>query len=142
MDALPVTETASISYKSQNEGVMHACGHDGHMAGLLAASKILHSQKSALKGSVKLIFQPAEEGYAGAKEMIIDGCLRGDSGFGPEVDEIYGIHLWSYNALGEVGCTNGPIMAASDTFEIEVRGQGGHGGFCFVSIMTCARMAL
>lgn len=125
MDALPVTETASVDYKSQNEGVMHACGHDGHMAGLLAAAKILFAQRSEIKGCVKLIFQPAEEGYAGAKEMINDGCLGGE--MGPEVDSIYGIHLWSFGPLGDVGCTDGPIMAASDTFNIEVRGKGGHG---------------
>ena len=127
MDALPITETAPIDYISKNEGVMHACGHDGHMAGLLAAAKILVGQKSELKGVIKLIFQPAEEGYAGAREMIVDGCLGGD--MGPEVDAIYGLHLWSYGNLGEIGCTDGPIMAASDTFNIEVRGKGGHGRF-------------
>jgi len=125
MDALPITETADIAYKSQNVGVMHACGHDGHMASLLGAAKVLFAQRNELRGSVKLIFQPAEEGYAGAREMINDGCLGGD--MGPEVDSIYGIHLWSFAALGVIGCTDGPIMAASDTFEIEVRGKGGHG---------------
>jgi amidohydrolase len=129
MDALPITETAEIDYRSQNVGVMHACGHDGHMAGLLAAAKVLYAERSQMKGSVKLIFQPAEEGYAGAREMINDGCLGGS--MGPEVDSIYGIHLWSYVALGVVGCTNGPVMAASDTFEIEVRGKGGHGEYLY-----------
>lgn len=94
MDALPITETADIPYKSRNEGVMHACGHDGHMAGLLAAAKILFAQRSQITGVVKLIFQPAEEGYAGAPEMIKDGCL--EEGFqGPRVDFVYGLHLWS-----------------------------------------------
>lgn len=125
MDALPLSETADVEYKSQNEGVMHACGHDGHMAALLAAAKVLFAQRDELKGSVKLIFQPAEEGFAGAREMIMDGCLG--KVMGPEVDSIYGIHLWSFSALGEVGCSHGPIMAASDKFEIQVRGKGGHG---------------
>ena len=94
MDALPITETSDIPFKSQNEGVMHACGHDGHMAGLLAAAKILFQQRDTLHGIVKLIFQPAEEGYAGAPEMIKDGCLE-DGPQGPRVDAIYGLHLWS-----------------------------------------------
>lgn len=94
IDALPITETAAIDYKSQNEGVMHACGHDGHITGLLAAAKLLWNEREGLKGIVKLVFQPAEEGYGGAPEMIKDGVLE-DGKCGPRVDEIYGIHLWS-----------------------------------------------
>ena len=94
MDALPVQETADIPFRSVNDGVMHACGHDGHVAGLLATAKVLNAQKATLKGVVKLIFQPAEEGYHGAKEMMIDGCLE-EGKQGPRVDSIYGIHLWS-----------------------------------------------
>jgi amidohydrolase len=110
MDALPLTETADVDYKSTNPGVMHACGHDGHMASLLTAAKVLFHNRSELSGkfmlrcvvnlatirwigSVKLIFQPAEEGYAGAREMIKDGCL--DATMGPRVDFIYGIHIWA-----------------------------------------------
>lgn len=126
MDALPVTETATIDYKSQNEGVMHACGHDGHMAGLLCAAKVLFNQRDALHGVVKLVFQPAEEGYGGAREMIKDGCLE-DGPLGPRVDAIYGLHLWSFDRLGNIGCREGPVMAASDKFEIHVKGKGGHG---------------
>lgn len=126
MDALPVTETADVPYKSSNPGVMHACGHDGHVSGLLATAKVLFSQKHTLKGVVKLIFQPAEEGHHGAKEMIEDGCLE-EGRLGPRVDSIYGIHLWSVTALGNVLCSEGPVMAASDKFTIEVGGKGGHG---------------
>ena len=94
IDALPVTETAPIDYISQNIGVMHACGHDGHITGLLAAAKVLNSQKNSMKGVVKLLFQPAEEGYGGAKVMIDDGCLE-DGIYGPRVDFVYGLHIWS-----------------------------------------------
>ena len=94
MDALPINEVNNLEYKSRNEGVMHACGHDGHMAGLLATAKVLFNERETLSGVVKLIFQPAEEGFAGAPEMIKDGCL--DEGLlGPNVDAIYGLHLWS-----------------------------------------------
>jgi len=126
MDALPITETADIPWKSTNEGVMHACGHDGHMAGLLITAKVLYAERARLRGVVKLLFQPAEEGYGGAKEMINDGVLE-EGRFGPRVDSIYGIHLWSVRDLGEVLATEGAIMAASDKFEINVGGSGGHG---------------
>eukprot|EP00756_Hemistasia_phaeocysticola_P043804 Hpha_TRINITY_DN17378_c0_g1::TRINITY_DN17378_c0_g1_i1::g.137882::m.137882 len=122
MDALPLPETADIPYKSQHDGCMHACGHDGHMAALLAVAKLLVGKTKSMKGCVKLIFQPAEEGYAGAKAMMEDGVLEN-----PRVDHIYGIHLWSYNAVGEVGVSQGPVMAASDRFLIDVHGKGGHG---------------
>ena len=120
MDALPIQETGSVSYKSKHDGIMHACGHDGHTAMLLGAAKILSKKKSMLKGTLKFIFQPGEEGYFGAKHMIEDGCLKG-------VDEIYGIHLWNYQPYGEVGVKPGPILAAADKFFINIRGIGGHG---------------
>tara|TARA_B100000029_G_C17538624_1_gene945817 strand:- start:281 stop:1462 length:1182 start_codon:yes stop_codon:yes gene_type:complete len=120
MDALPIQETSNFSYKSKNDGVMHACGHDGHIAMLLGAAKALNKIKSNIKGTIKLIFQPAEEGPAGALHMINEGALKG-------VDEIYGIHLWNYQEIGTVGIKEGPIMAAADTFEITINGIGGHG---------------
>jgi amidohydrolase len=126
MDALPILESADIPYISQNPGVMHACGHDGHMTSLLAAAKVLMANRSRIKGVVKLVFQPAEEGYGGAPEMIKDGCLE-EGPQGPKVDSIYGIHLWSPLAVSKVACKDGPFMASSDKFEIEVKGSGGHG---------------
>jgi amidohydrolase len=126
MDGLPLTETADIPYKSTHEGVMHACGHDGHMTSLLATAKVLHQTRESFKGVVKLVFQPAEEGLGGAPEMIKDGVLE-DGPCGPRVDSIYGIHIWSACHVGGVECSEGPVMAASDRFDISVRGKGGHG---------------
>ena len=120
MDALPIQEIGDLEYKSKNEGVMHACGHDGHMAILLGTANVLSKNKKIKKGKIRFIFQPAEEGGGGARYMIEDGCLEG-------VDEIYGLHLWNYQPLGEIGVKDGPIMAAADMFDIIVKGKGGHG---------------
>ncbi len=120
MDALPIQEIGDLEYKSKNEGVMHACGHDGHMAILLGTANVLSKNKKIKKGKIRFIFQPAEEGGGGARYMIDDGCLEG-------VDEIYGLHLWNYQPLGEIGVKEGPIMAAADMFDIIVKGKGGHG---------------
>ena len=120
MDALPIKETSNISYKSKNEGIMHACGHDGHMAMLLGAARILALKKTKLEGKVKFIFQPAEEGLGGAEYMIKDNVLDG-------VDAIYGAHLWNYQPTGTIGVKSGPVMAAADLFEIIIKGRGGHG---------------
>ena len=120
MDALPIQEVGDLKYKSKNEGVMHACGHDGHMAILLGAANALSKNKKLKKGKVRFIFQPAEEGAGGARYMIKDGCLD-------QVDEIYGLHLWNYQPVGEIGVKSGPIMAAADMFDIIIKGKGGHG---------------
>ena len=120
MDALPIQETSDISYKSKNDGIMHACGHDGHTAMLLGTAEALSKQTTKLNGTVKFFFQPAEEGQGGAQYMIEDGALDG-------VDSAYGIHLWNYQKYGTVGVKPGPIMAAADIFEITIHGKGGHG---------------
>jgi len=120
MDALPMQETSGLDFASVNDGVMHACGHDGHMAMLLGAAKSLSEQSHRLHGTVRFIFQPAEEGAGGARYMIEDGCLD-------NIDEIYGIHLWNYQPVGEVGIKEGPVLAAADMFDITIKGIGGHG---------------
>jgi len=120
MDALPMQETSDVPYKSINDGIMHACGHDGHTAMLLGTAEALSKKAEKLNGTVKFFFQPAEEGQGGAKYMIEDGALDG-------VDEVYGIHLWNYQKYGTIGVKKGPIMAAADIFEITIHGKGGHG---------------
>jgi len=120
MDALPIQETSNIPYKSINDGVMHACGHDAHTAMLLGAAEVLSKMKNKIKGEIHFIFQPAEEGYAGAKFMIADGAID-------NVDEIYGMHVWNYQKSGTIGVKTGPVMAAADMFTIDIKGIGGHG---------------
>ena len=120
MDALPIQETSDLSYKSVNDGVMHACGHDAHTAILLVAAEILSKNIEQISGKIKFIFQPAEEGFGGAKFMIDDGALEG-------VEEIYGLHVWNYQESGTIGLKSGPVMAAADKFEIIINGIGGHG---------------
>ncbi len=120
MDALPVEETTDHGFPSENPGVMHACGHDGHMAILMGAARLLAARREALPGSVVFLFQPAEEKPpGGARAMIEDGGLEG-------VDSIFGIHLWQPLPTGVVGLRVGAFMAQSDNFEVVVRGHGGH----------------
>ncbi len=120
MDALEIFELNELDFRSEIDGMMHGCGHDGHTAMLLGAAKILMSKRDELRGTVKLLFQPAEEYVQGAKVMIKDGCLDG-------VDGILGIHLWADLPTGVVSVEAGPRMASSDNFVINVKGKGGHG---------------
>jgi amidohydrolase len=120
-DALPIQDEKEVEYKSRIPGVMHACGHDIHTAALLGVAKVLSEVKDEIEGNVVFIHQFAEEKIpGGAKSMIEDGCLDG-------VDVIYGAHVWSTDPIGTIGVGEGPMMAAMDTFEIEVFGKGGHG---------------
>jgi len=122
MDALPIQDAKTVEYASTVPGIMHACGHDGHTSALLGAAELLAETRSEWNGSIRLLFQPAEEiPPGGAQAMIRDGALEG-------VDEIYGIHLWSQFPVGTVQTVAGPIMAASDEFRITITGKGGHGG--------------
>ncbi len=123
MDALPVTENTGVEYASQNEGIMHACGHDGHMAIGLTVAKLLAENYQDLPGQIKFIFQPAEEGLGGAQRMIEAGVLED-----PKPDIVLGLHLWNEKEVGWLGISDGPVMSASETFQIEIKGKGGHGG--------------
>ncbi|RAK07900.1 amidohydrolase [Halanaerobium saccharolyticum] len=120
MDALELEEKNEIEYKSQNEGLMHGCGHDGHSASLLTAAKILNDLKDEFAGTVKLIFQPGEEIAVGAKTMVEEGVVK-------DVNAIFGIHIWNDLESGKISVESGPRMASVNQFIIHVKGKGGHG---------------
>ena len=127
MDALPIIEDTGAEYASQTDGVMHACGHDGHTAIGLTVAKMLHAHREELAGSVKFCFQPSEEGHngeevGGAEMMMRDGLLDH-----PKVDKILSLHLWNEKPLGWVHVAKGPVMAGAEQFKIKLIGKGGHG---------------
>jgi amidohydrolase len=121
MDALPITEETGVAYASSKPGVMHACGHDGHTANLLGAARILAGRAKEIRGNVKLIFQPAEEGGGGADEMCRDGVLEN-----PTVDVIFGLHGWPELPLGKISTKAGTILASTTELHLTVIGKGGH----------------
>lgn len=122
IDALPVSEETGLPFASENPGVMHACGHDGHTSMLMVAAKVLASHQADIPGTIVFLFQPNEED-AGAEAMINDGALDN-----PKPDAVCGLHIWSPVPAGKIGIVPGPIMASSYYFKITVHGRGGHGG--------------
>lgn len=122
MDALPIDEQTGATYASQTSGVMHACGHDGHTAIGLTAARMLNDIRDQFSGSVKFIFQPAEEGLGGAEQMVNEGVLEN-----PHPDVSLALHVWNDKPIGWVGVTPGPAMASAEVFRVRITGSGGHG---------------
>jgi IAA-amino acid hydrolase len=129
MDALPIHEEADVAFRSEIDGKMHACGHDCHTAMLLGAARLLKQRESELPGTVKFLFQPAEEGGAGGLRMRDEGVLNN-----PDVQRIFGLHVWPLTNTGGIASRAGTFLAASGGLEIIVRGKGGHAAMPHLSI--------
>jgi amidohydrolase len=129
MDALPIEEENEVAYRSATPGTMHACGHDGHVAMLLGAAKVVVARRDEVAGTVCFLFQPAEEGKGGARAMVEEGVLER---FG--IERAYGLHLASAHPVGQVGFHEGPFYASSDSIEITIEGKGGHGAAPHLSV--------
>lgn len=124
IDALPITEQNDVSYKSTNEGVMHACGHDAHTTIVLGAAKYLQENRDSFAGCVKLFFQPAEETVGGAKRMIEAGVMEN-----PKVDAVFGLHVDTFIPTGEIGVRYGQMNASTDTVTLTIKGESAHGAY-------------
>jgi IAA-amino acid hydrolase len=138
MDALPITEQSDVQFKSKNHGKMHACGHDCHTAMLLGAARLLKESEHELSGTVKLCFQPAEEGGAGGKRMCEEGVMDN-----PKVSKVFGLHMWPMIPTGTLTSRPGSFLAATNRFEIRVKGKGGHAAMphlCNDPVVAAARI--
>ena len=122
MDALPIDEKTGASYASKTPGVMHACGHDAHTAIGVGAARLLAERRKELPGTIKFVFQPAEEGDGGAARMVADGVLEN-----PKPNYVMGLHVWNEMRVGEYGLPPGPMMAGAELFNVRITGKGGHG---------------
>jgi amidohydrolase len=129
MDALPIRELVETEYRSEHEGVMHACGHDGHVAILLAAAGTLAERRAEVPGTLVFCFQPGEEGYAGNRLMIEDGALEN-----PHVDRTFALHLFSGLDVGKIGVRDGAFFASADEYDLTIRGKGGHGAMPHLAV--------
>ena len=138
MDALPIEEKNNTSYKSQNIGVMHACGHDVHTSCLLGAAHILNDLKDEIDGSVKLIFQPGEEMHPGGASLMIDAGVLDN----PKPDAIFALHVYPDLPSGSVGFRPGKYMASADEIYITIKGKGGHAALPNLTVDTIAIAAL
>jgi len=134
IDALNIQEENDVPYKSKNPGKMHACGHDAHTASLLGAAKILQKYRDQIKGKIKLIFQPAEEGGGGGKQIVDAGVLD-------DVDYVFGMHVWKEQQAGKIGTRKGPMLASADAFKITIKGKGGHAASPYEAIDSTAVVA-
>ncbi len=131
MDALPIEEENDVDYRSTVPGVMHACGHDGHVTIALGVAKLMSQYRQDIKGRIKFVFQPAEEGAGGAKAMIEDGVLHNPT---PEIG--LGLHIWNPLPVGKVGVTEGAMMSGASSFHIMIQGRGGHAAMPHTAVDT------
>jgi amidohydrolase len=129
IDALPLNETLDLPFRSSTKDVMHACGHDGHTAVAITMAEILAARRGTLPGTVVFLFQPAEEVFGGARPMIEAGVLDN-----PRVDEVFGLHFVTRTQTGLIAVRPGPVLASADFFDVEIRGEGGHGAYPHLSV--------